>query len=392
MKINKKNYEAYFLDYIEGQLSATDKVELERFLAQNPALANELNEFEEINLIADDIEFEGKDNLKQTATPNATEELCIARLEGDLTATEAKQFDEKRANNTALNNEYKRFEKTRLHTDKSVVYSHKEELRKSGFLLIGRRKVFAAIAMAAAFALLFWVGGSLFSDDELSNTAQQIEKQKTKVTEKQDVPYPEQFERDSANNLKQIAMATIDEPDTDEDENKDKKEQKSKKKKNTKSPVNTGITINKGLQKNQHLNKEKEQPKNNENSEKITQKENKTIAAVTTAENDTLPQHIQREETPVIAALEPKQYEQTEYGEYLTLQEVVKSKLHKRIDPGVDGKVGFDDILKTTIARLSIFTGRDMRIDFKYNDNGKVSAFAFQSELFAFAKPIKRNN
>ena len=50
MKINRNNYEAYFLDYIEGTLGFAEKAELEAFLVINPDLKIELDNFETISL------------------------------------------------------------------------------------------------------------------------------------------------------------------------------------------------------------------------------------------------------------------------------------------------------------------------------------------------------
>lgn len=48
--ITRHNYEAYFLDYLEGELSGELKLEMEAFLKANPDLAVELEEFENVSL------------------------------------------------------------------------------------------------------------------------------------------------------------------------------------------------------------------------------------------------------------------------------------------------------------------------------------------------------
>ncbi|MCZ4408766.1 hypothetical protein O3Q51_08105 [Cryomorphaceae bacterium 1068] len=49
-KITRHNYEAFFLDYLEGNLSEELNTELQAFLSQNPDLASELEEFENVSL------------------------------------------------------------------------------------------------------------------------------------------------------------------------------------------------------------------------------------------------------------------------------------------------------------------------------------------------------
>ena len=63
--INKSNYEAFALDYLEGTLSATERREMEVFLQKNPVVAAELAEMKEIvTLVPDEsIVFDNKNAL-----------------------------------------------------------------------------------------------------------------------------------------------------------------------------------------------------------------------------------------------------------------------------------------------------------------------------------------
>ena len=64
MKINRQNYEAAFVEYMEGTLSVEDKMEVEKFLASSPDLKHEMDAFEETVLVADStIVFEKKNLL-----------------------------------------------------------------------------------------------------------------------------------------------------------------------------------------------------------------------------------------------------------------------------------------------------------------------------------------
>ncbi len=94
MNLNRDNYESFFLDYIEGRLSAQERAELEAFLAENPDLAATLEGFEMITLPAPDSKasFDRKDQLKKQAVLCLNEEnredYYIAYLEDRLTADE----------------------------------------------------------------------------------------------------------------------------------------------------------------------------------------------------------------------------------------------------------------------------------------------------------------
>ncbi|MFT6175464.1 MAG: hypothetical protein ACJAY4_001694, partial [Cryomorphaceae bacterium] len=74
-KITRHNYESFFLDYLEGELSDELKKELEVFLAQNPDLAEELEEFESVS-------------LKPEATSSTWNDLKVPSLE-DLVKNES---------------------------------------------------------------------------------------------------------------------------------------------------------------------------------------------------------------------------------------------------------------------------------------------------------------
>mgnify|MGYP006285166721 FL=1 len=95
--INRHNYEAFFLDYLEGNLPASRTDELISFLRDNPDLQEELQNWEEVVLQPDEqLSMAEKDRLKkQPILPgeNHFDELCIARMEGDLSATETQAFE-----------------------------------------------------------------------------------------------------------------------------------------------------------------------------------------------------------------------------------------------------------------------------------------------------------
>jgi len=74
-KITRHNFESFFLDYLEGELSDELKMELEVFLTENPDLAEELEEFESVS-------------LKPEATSSIWNDLKVPSLE-DLVKNES---------------------------------------------------------------------------------------------------------------------------------------------------------------------------------------------------------------------------------------------------------------------------------------------------------------
>jgi hypothetical protein len=132
--INRHNYESFFLDYLEGNLTAEKEKELIDFIEANPDLKEELNGWEDIKVASkDQIIFPGKSSLKKTDSvfPMATpfEEQCIAKLEGDLNKREGTRFDQELKEDNSKHKTYKIYEKTRLLPDYSIVYPNKNDLK-----------------------------------------------------------------------------------------------------------------------------------------------------------------------------------------------------------------------------------------------------------------------
>jgi hypothetical protein len=123
--ITRHNYEAYLLDYIEGNLSEQDTAGLMRFLDQNPELKQDLDDFDWVTLADNDNNFEGKDDLKIQAE---VEELLIGRIEKRNSAS-----DEARLN--ALLLAHPQFEKVEnlfaatVLVNNTIDFSGKEDIK-----------------------------------------------------------------------------------------------------------------------------------------------------------------------------------------------------------------------------------------------------------------------
>ena len=62
--INKNNYEAFFLDYYEGNLTTEQVAELLLFIEQHPEHKEEFESFENISLVPEKNSFSVKSSLK----------------------------------------------------------------------------------------------------------------------------------------------------------------------------------------------------------------------------------------------------------------------------------------------------------------------------------------
>lgn len=144
MEITRKNYEAYFVDYLEGKLDEKLVDQFLEFLEQNPDLKEELKLFESGTVVPEDTTFTKKNKLykEKYDLEDAFNSAAIARLEGDIGSKEKREFDAYLSKHPDKQNDVRLFSKTILKADEKITFVHKNRLyRKPG------RKV-----------VLFWAG------------------------------------------------------------------------------------------------------------------------------------------------------------------------------------------------------------------------------------------
>jgi hypothetical protein len=139
MNINKDNYEAYFLDYFEGNLTPAEIDELLVFIEQHPEIKSEFEGFEMFSISPDNsIVFKDKHSLKKNGTvalasisSENVDEFLISELEGTLSDHEAKLLSGFIASNPGFEKDRRLYLHTRLKADMSVNYPKKEHLMHS---------------------------------------------------------------------------------------------------------------------------------------------------------------------------------------------------------------------------------------------------------------------
>ncbi|MCC7302565.1 MAG: hypothetical protein IT233_07985 [Bacteroidia bacterium] len=97
MKITRENYEAWFIDHIEGRLSAEAEQELRVFLLLHPDLRDELEQFEPVTLEKEAPGFGDKKSLKKEITAENRDGMLIAYVEETLSASDRRLIEENSA-------------------------------------------------------------------------------------------------------------------------------------------------------------------------------------------------------------------------------------------------------------------------------------------------------
>jgi len=138
MKINRDNYEAYFLDYHEGQLSPDMVEEVLLFVEFNPDLSDVFHSYEAFTLANEEgIVFEKKSSLKKNE-PFASsqinelnyEDFLVSETEGLLDDVERASLDEFIRLNPQFEKDRKLYSLVHLSTDNDCVYESKDQLKK----------------------------------------------------------------------------------------------------------------------------------------------------------------------------------------------------------------------------------------------------------------------
>ncbi len=199
MEINKENNEAYYLDYVEGNLSIEATNMLLSFFEVNPELKEDLEGFDE-DLILSPIETAtfDFDFLKQvefetsTITSSNVEEFSIAFMEGGLSPV--KQEELKRFLALAPNQSHliahETFQNLKLTPVVETIYPNKSELKKrlwATWSLDVRR-------MAVAAVVLILLGVSIFISLNIETNENSNVATVTKQTPDNDNQYSSQAE------------------------------------------------------------------------------------------------------------------------------------------------------------------------------------------------------
>ena len=165
MKIDRNNYETFFIDYLDGVLSPDLISELLLFIDENPDLKEELIDLDTVPLMADEtVQYCSKQLLKKKSILSVGpinelnyQEYMIGSVEGDLSVTESRLLDRFVLRNPQVAWEWEQFKSTRLVPDPKVVYPGKSHLRRNPFRVSYIRPLYYITGAAAGLLALLLV-------------------------------------------------------------------------------------------------------------------------------------------------------------------------------------------------------------------------------------------
>lgn len=178
--ITRENYEEYFLDYFDGNLSDEMVEGLLRFLSANPDLEEEfyllMEQTADFKISKEDfstITVKRDSNIGYELS--TFDYLCVAELEHDITRPEKELLETTIKANSKLKVDFDLFQKTRMEAE-NVECPFKNELKKNVFNLRIKRNLITYSSIAAAVLLVFYFTVNEEQVRELSsNTEPRVE-------------------------------------------------------------------------------------------------------------------------------------------------------------------------------------------------------------------------
>jgi hypothetical protein len=363
MTINRNNYELYFIDYLDGNLSDRDIFMLEDFLLLNPDLREELEGTEKIHLTPESVEFINKEYLKRADLSLPVnefnfEDFCVAENEGDLSDLQRSLLKEYIKNHQELSPTYKLFSRLRLVSDKSITFSGKEKLKKAVFF-IPREVLVPVLSVAAAIALMIilFFNNEIFERNVPVMTADipaiTIPNSEQENTENGQTP-----KKQIKSNIQNAAVLAVSSPDEKKKSRTIKKADPAVKK--------TDDTKTKDVLPPQRLNPSFQ------------------IKLPSVADNQILVPAIERGKVTYNAGKAIK----ATSPEYLSLSEYARKQLSEKVlgnRERANTHITAWQIADAGISGINRITGSEMKLERSTDEDGSTSAYSFNSKLLSFS-------
>ena len=157
-KIDRDNYEIFFLDYFDGNLPKDLIEDLFIFLDQNFDLKEEFEQMSVISINPDKISFPNKNSLKKTESKinnSNYNEYLAASIEGDLNNEELIELNQFINQNPQYKKEFEIIGKTKLVDDDEIIFENKNSLKHRTIQL--HRNIYSYVAVAASVIIVFGI-------------------------------------------------------------------------------------------------------------------------------------------------------------------------------------------------------------------------------------------
>jgi hypothetical protein len=170
MKINRHNYEEFFLLYVDNELSAAGKKAVDVFVKENPDLRAELLALQQTIITPENIGLDKKDWLYVQEDITALQEDLLLYADDELMPADKNSVEFLLATDKAAQAEWSVLQQTKLQPDMAVVFADKRSLyRKETGRVVGFR--WGRVAAAAIFVgLALWTGVTVYQNNNKTTT------------------------------------------------------------------------------------------------------------------------------------------------------------------------------------------------------------------------------
>lgn len=344
--INRNNYEAFLLDYLEQNLSPNLVAELMMFLDQNPDLKVELDEFENVAFEANtSTTFNRKETLKQVAI----EELMIAEIEGINTPEESNELFTEIAQNSTYNQLFSNYKKTIL-IPAPIVFEDKKALKQKDTKVV---PLYWWVSSAAAILVLFFLLKN-FNNDAIEQVSEATQP-KTVIKTQPLVSTPETIVDRSHSTIGSQQLA-------------------NNKTQNTKLKIQNS---NKEQGTSNHEKSVQTQQLDTRHSTLETQKEMIEIEPYKEKEYITIEAFV--ENTPPSTP--------SSNDEYLSVGELLKKEAQKRILETDTKNAPTELVAANLVAKI---LGKNAEVETAQNDQGETEEYALNIGEFSFSRKIRK--
>lgn len=160
MTISRENYEIWFMDWLDNNLTGSQSEELNSFLDENPDLREEFNDLCVLNLRPSACILKGKENLLRSSSEipeKQFEFLCAAAAENDLSEEEQKEMDLITSMEPEKGRTLEIYKRLRLKAP-GIIYDNKRKLFRLSAVQKVYRVAWIGLSAAAMVAIIIMTG------------------------------------------------------------------------------------------------------------------------------------------------------------------------------------------------------------------------------------------
>jgi hypothetical protein len=350
--IDENNYESYFLDFREGNLTEQEIELLMTFLNKNPHLEESLLNFdpyviESISEISLNKKFLHKSlNDFRSINENNFDEFCIAFYEQDLSKELKQDLLTYIQDHPEKSKDFENYGNVYIHAPLNVTYPYKSKLKRFTLLPI-YRIAYIVSAVAAVLMLIIYL---LPFTQQLNRINKQTNMVKTDVKSK------------IQNN---VVIAN--------------------------SEVKAALSGKRLHEMPTHLKTKQVSPVSDKTTDETARDEN-NIASINSIRLNDLKLPINSDKVSLISGMYPINTN-NEHEHYLSIKEFAIEKLHKTIDPNLPesakaNRVTWWDLARLGISGINKLTGTEIKMDRKIDEEGEVVAMVIESGKLGYSRSV----